>query len=189
MKKQLVLFTLLILVIFSLQSCCNKSEEIGRYELSDFEKSFIPYEKGQNITFLYSGNSKTFSCDVMSAGMFETGTVSEHCNENYYSYEFKTAELSSNIPRLYVSLQVTPVDFNPIMSIKINNTYFNFDITKEPDLDTAYILNAPFTKVYKIETSVNDENVIIPKQILYNKTFGILQIKFTDDETYDIQLQ
>ena len=191
MKKQIVLITFLIFTIsFSaLQSCCNKSSEAGRFELNGYEKSFIPYEKGQNVTFFYSGNSQTFLCDVLSVELFEARTVTEHCNENYYVYENKVAELSSKIPQLYISLKVTPVDFNPFMLIKINNTYFNVDITKEPDIDTVYIQDNPFTEVYKIEADVDNDNVIVPNRILFNKAYGILQIKLTNDETYDIKLQ
>ena len=190
MKKHKLLFPLFILIvsISALQSCCNKSTEIGRYKLSDTEKSFIPYEKGQNVMFFYSGNSETFSCDVMSLQVYETKTFSEHCNEDYYVYEFEVAELISNNPQLYLSLQVMPIDYNPNMSITINNTHFNFDITKAPDLDTVYIQGFPFTEVYKIKSGANNNDVIEPAQVLFNKEYGILQIKLTNDETYDIKL-
>ena len=190
MKKNIILFPLFIFIvsISTLQSCCNKSTEVGRYELSDIEKSFIPYEKGQSITFLYSENSQSFSCNVMSLDIFETKTFSEHCNEDYYVYEFEVAELISNNPQLYLSLQVMPIDYNPNMSITVNNTHFNFDITKAPDIDTVYIQGIPFTDVYKIKSEANDDNVIVPNQVLFNKTYGVLQIKLTNDETYDIKL-
>ncbi len=187
MRKILLIF-LFSGLLLNFSSCCKKSEEAGRYELSDFERSFIPYEKDQTVIFQNSENSEKLKFDVLTSFEKTARTVTENCDDDYYVYEYKVVELFHTIPpKTYLALQVMPVDYNPNMIITVNNTYFKLNIANaSPDLDTVIINDVVYTDVYKISNDKTNGGEVVPNEIFYNKENGILQINFSDSTSYKL---
>lgn len=180
MNKFLIIFS-----FFFLTHCCKDGIEINRYYLSDTEKTIIPYVDNQIIRFVHT-NGYEFDMNVIGVYTNMERTNTEHCGQNYTSFETKKVELESNIPELYISVSIMPLEFNPYMSININRMSYKKDISKELDIDTLIINSQMYTNIYKFETQILDTNIIYPKTILYNKDYGIIKIKMTNNEEYSI---
>ena len=176
---------LIILFLFTLTSCCKDSIEVNRYNLSDNEKEFIPYSDNQTIRFIHS-NGLQFNMNVTNIYTEFERTKTEHCGENYVSSEIKTAKLESEIPELMISVSITPKEFNPIMGIDINNSYLQKDLTNKADYDTLLINNNKYINVYVFENQISDTTIIYPYKVLYNRTYGIIQIIMTNNEKFTI---
>jgi len=183
MKK--IFVSLLIPLLFA-SSCCDKSEETGRFLLTDKEKGFIPYEKGDSILFVHSGGNN-FYMDVTHKYSNLTQTIAEHCGENYIVYEYLVAELSSITPQLYFALQVEPAEFNPLMKIEVNGYAFTLDVNSEATIDSVKFFGKKYVDVYSLETDMYDNPEIRPSRLLFNKEYGILQIKFTNNDSITIK--
>ena len=181
MNKYLIIF-----VFFIFSSCCKESIEVNRYNLSDEEKMFIPYLNNQTIPF-YHSNSFDFNVKVTNLDTEFLRTKTEHCGENYVSYEIKTAQLQSEIPELNISISITSKVFNPIISININNSFLQKDITDGPDFDTLSIDNMNYLDVYQIENNISDTTIIYPEKVFYNRTYGIIQIIMTNHDKFTIR--
>ncbi len=185
MKHHSLLWISLLFSVLFYSSCCNKSEESARYPLTEEDKSFVPYLKDQSITFQHSGGQQ-FIMSVFNADTAWSKTFVEHCNENYVSYEYKIAELYSTQPQFYLSLMVTPKEFDPGLLITVNNTNFRLETTSPPTVDSITIGENIFHDVYVITNKISDTTIIQPDTLLFNKAFGVLQIKMTNHENFSI---
>lgn len=177
---------LTIIVLLLLSSCCKEGIEVNRYILTDYEKESIPYLTNETIKFSHT-NGFEFDLTVTNRQAELRKTEIHHCGDNYSTYEILTVELISNIPELYINFEVVPKDFNPYMTILVNKYYFDLDITLEPDIDTLSINGNIFSNIYQADSHVSDSLVIIPKQILYNREVGIIQITMTNNEKFTIK--
>ncbi len=180
--------TLLITFLFSVlffSSCCNKSVESARYALTDEDKSFIPYQKDQTVLFEHSSGYQ-FELKAFNVSEAWSRTVTEHCNENYISYQFKVAELFSSQPELYFYIMVMPKEFISDMVIQINNDNFLLNTNEPPTIDSLQIGNNVFKDVYVMEKEISDTTIIQPKKVFYNKSYGIIKIKMTNNEFFNI---
>ena len=184
LKPRYIFLFSIALVLFSLSSCCNKATESAKYYLSDNEKSFIPYVKDQSVLFVHS-NGHEFEMNVFNVFTQMTRTFTEHCNEDYISYEYMVSEMSSMEPQLYISLMVTPEEYSPYLLITVNNDNFKLLTTTEPEIDSISIGGYTFTDVYELKNNIVDTTIIQPETVLYNKSYGVLQIKLTNDESFD----
>ncbi len=177
---------LLILTLFFVSSCCEESHEAARYLLTDKEKSFIPYDKGDSVKFIHSGGNE-IGFEVVNEYTYLDMTHTEHCGENYVSYEYKVAELFSVAPYLNLTLKVTPVQFYPFLEIKFNSYDFQINISLPPQMDSVKLGENTFYNVYKAESNMYDNPEIHPDRVLYNKQFGVLQINFTNNDSITIK--
>ncbi len=184
MKIKYLLTLSIFSLLISISSCCNKSTETAVYKLSDYDKSFIPYLPDQTVTFVHS-NGHQFNMTVTNVFTYSTRTFTEHCNDDYVTYEYMVSEMSSADPQLYISLMVTPQDYSPNLLITINNDHFNLPTDSEPEIDSISIGGFVYTDVYKMAKDINDTTIITPKEVLFNKTFGIIQIKLTNNEEFN----
>jgi len=175
--------TILILLITS--SCCKDSIEIARYYLTENEKEFIPYTENQKIKYKYS-NGFDFYMNVIDVKTEFKRTKTEHCGENYVSFESKTAYLQSDIPDFNISISIKPKEYCTDIGIMINNSYLQKDVSVKADFDTLIIDNNKYFNVYQFENHIIDTTIINPYKVLYNKTDGIIQIIMTDDEKFTI---
>jgi hypothetical protein len=114
-------------------------------------------------------------------------TEIEHCGDNYSTYESLIVELTSNVPELYIKMNIVPNEFNPQMTILLNGYYFDLDINSEPEIDTLVFNGNIFSNIYQMDSYASDTLVITPKQILYNKEVGIIQITLTNNEKITIK--
>ncbi|MDZ7775515.1 MAG: hypothetical protein U5L09_07895 [Bacteroidales bacterium] len=175
----------LIIFLFVVTACCKEGNETSKYLLTDFEKESIPYSENESVPFIHS-NGFEFDLTVTSRTTVLNKTETQHCGEDYSTYETLLAELSSDTPEFYINFEVVPVTFNPHMTIKINKYYFDLDIVSDPDFDTLTINEKEFGQVYMADSFTTDTTVIRPHRVLYNKEVGIIQISMTNNESYTI---
>ena len=177
---------LTIIVLLLLSSCCKDGIEVNKYTLTDYEKESIPYLTNETIKFSHT-NGFEFDLTVTSRQTELRKTEIHHCGDNYSTYETLTVELISNIPEFYINIEVVPNEFNPHMTISVNKYYFDLDITSEPEIDTLIVNGYILSNIYQMESYTSDTLVITPKQILYNKEVGIIQITMTNNEKITIK--
>jgi hypothetical protein len=176
--------TIIVLLIFS--SCCKDGVEVNNYTLTDYEKESIPYLANEIVKFRHT-NGFEFDLTVISRQTELRKTEIHHCGDNYSTYETLTVELISNIPELYINVNIVPKEINPHMTILVNKYYFDLDMTSEPDIDTLIANGDIFNNIYQMDSYTSDTLVITPKQVLYNKEVGIIQITMTDNEKITIK--
>jgi hypothetical protein len=182
-KKIFIL--LFVASIFVLSSCCKNAMEIGNYKLTDNQAAFIPYKTGESYNYMKSDSSEFFLY-VLSVQTETTRTFTDHCSDDYYVYEYKSAQLGSTDPKLSISLMVFPQEYNSLMSFQVNNTYFILDTKELPSIDTISINGIVYDSVYLLSREDSDPGTVNPKKIFYNKKVGILKIVFTNDEFYSL---
>lgn len=175
--------TAIILMIFS--SCCKEGVEINKFILSENEKESIPYLVSETTEFRYT-NGFEFHLRTISRQTTLKKTEIHHCGDNYSTYENLTVKLTSEFPELYITIDIFPKEFNPFVTISINKYDFTFDITSEPDIKTITINGEKFENLYQADYFTSDTLIIRPKQVLYNKEYGIIQIIMTDNEKFSI---
>lgn len=176
--------TLLILLFF-LSACCKEGNETSKYFLTDFEKEIVPYAEGDVIAFKHS-NGFEFNLKTTNRATELRRTPTEHCGEDYSSYETLLTELTSSTPELFINFKVLPVHYVPTMTIKINKYYFDIDLGSEPGYDSLTVDGKQYREVYQSESINSDTTIIRPQEILYNKESGIIQISMTNNESYTI---
>lgn len=176
---------LTIIVFLLLSSCCKEGIEINKYVLSENEKACIPYFNNETIGFSHT-NGFEFDLNVTSRRTELRKTDIHHCGDNYSTYEILTAELFSTIPELFINVEIAAKEFNPHMTISINKYNFIVDITSKPDIDTLTINGNKFNNIYQADYHTFDTLIIQPKQVLYNKEVGIIQIIMTNNETFTV---
>ena len=175
--------TVLILVLLS--SCCKEGVEVNRYLLTEIEKECIPYQNNETIRFIHS-NGYQFDFTVSNRHTRMERTEAHHCGENYSTYESLKVGLFSNTPELYVDLEMVSNAHNPFMTISINSYHFYLNISSAPDFDTLTINEKLYNNIYLGEFFNADSLTILPKEILYNKEYGIIQIEMTNEEKFTI---
>ena len=172
--------SLLIILLF-LTACCKDGTETSKYYLTDFEMGFIPYAEADDVAFRHSGGYE-FNLNTTKRSIEFRRTPTEHCGEDYSTYETLVAELQSNSPELYIHLE----HFFPVMSIEINNYYFDIDLSLEPDYDSLTVDGQAYHNVYHAESTTADSTIIRPQELYYNKESGIIQTLMTNHESYTI---
>lgn len=182
MKRHLIT----IIAFLLLSACCRDGVEKNKYVLTDDERGAIPYISNQTIKFKHT-NGFEFDLVVLSLKTELERSETKHCGDDYVTYEIYKVELRSNIPELYINLEVFPEVIDRFMSVSINrNSRFGFNVTSQPDMDTLTLNGNEFYNVYQADSYLSDSLTIRPKHILYNKEVGIIQITMSDNETYTI---
>jgi len=165
---------LIILILPAVLASCGK--EITRYDLTEAQKQIIPYEKGQVISFIDSGG-QTIDLTVR-----ENKTEWAFIND-YLMYRSKLVSLKSESSILSISLEINSEDRcfgkdHCSFKIGIYGEYFdlivdtkgNFFINSSMAFHDSLQING---KVYSDVVEKNEGS----KQLFYNKTYGILQVK------------
>ena len=177
---------LTVMILLFLSSCCKEGVEVNRYLLTDIEKETIPYLTNETIKFNHT-NGFEFDLTV-SVRQTELKTMEiRHCGDNYSTYESLTVNLLSNIPELFIKIEMCPNEcYPPLMTILNDKYYFGLNISSEPDIDTLTLNGKKYNDIYVGESFLADTLIIQPKQVLYNKKVGIIQIVLTNDEKFTI---
>jgi len=207
-KKILYLLHVLIAGWFA-SSCCDDPKILGKYALADTTLNVVPYKKGQEIKFKHSNGYEfkfTVSDRVSTWRKSNDDEVGFHSCD-YYLYEDNVTSLSSSYPKLEIKFSLTAQDttdhyIKPLsITIGKNNQtmidyhrwqllpsgYFNRILF----YDTLRVNQKLYRKVFQSEvwnyyTDIDTANLVTIKSILYNKEFGLLQIKMSNQETYTI---
>jgi hypothetical protein len=159
--------------------------ESNKYILSDSEKEFIPYAINETINFIHSEGFE-FNLNVINKNTEFRKTETDHCGDDYTSYEALNLELESSIPELYINVEINPNNLSPYLIISVNKNNFYINMRQNPDIETVTINGKEFYNVYQTESNIVDTSLITPKQILYNKEIGIIKITMTNNETFTI---
>lgn len=175
----------LLIIFLILNSCCPDSVELSKFILTDSEKESIPYITDQTVSFIHSNGFK-FDLYIINKNTEFRQTVREHCGDSFSTYEILTSELMSSIPELNINLEITPFEFDTHLWISVNQQDFYININQAPYFDKLTINGKEFYNVYKTDVPIIDSTIIKPKQLLYNKETGIIQISMTNNETYTI---
>lgn len=178
-------FSILFLFLV-LSSCCKDGVELEPYLLSDSEKVSIPYSPNETVPFIHT-NGFEFDLTVTGQQIEWRTTETEHCGDNWAKYETLIYDLNSTIPEFHIKLEVYPKEINRYISISINNkTNFGLYLPGEPDIDTLIINGNTYANIFKAESYWSDTLLINPKQILYAKEVGIIQITMSDSTQFTI---
>jgi hypothetical protein len=206
MKKSYLLFGFLA-VIFN--SCCDDPVEVNRYNFNNQELEILPYSLNQVVPFEHSNGYK-FDLKVTKNSLEwkEDHPFCEYgcCDAGYFSYQNKTVVLSSSYPALNIEFQMNAND-EPADQFQSNSLYIKINWNQNAQIlyDSLFEIQASQGKIFYDSLLINqkmyykviesdlitnystDSTVIEPKSILYNKAFGLLQIKISNNETYSIQ--
>lgn len=176
---------LIILLALLIGACCKKSKQTGTYTLSTFEQQCIPYVENTLVKFKHS-NGFEFDVKVDKRQSNFLKSEVQHCGDNYAIYESLSVLLSCSNPDLNINLEILPKNYRPIFTISINNYGFYINTDAVPTIDTLVINGKEYYNIYEINAQVMDSTVIRPRQVLYNKVNGIIQITMTHDEKFTI---
>lgn len=193
MKVKLIL---LLIMFLELSSCTDYDYvERDKYQLEAAKKQLIPYHKGQKINFIHSkGYAFDFTVvvDTITWGNNKFGF--ERTVKSYYdSFQKRTVKLVSDYPDFWITLNVSAESNQNKLHVMLNrfNAYIPFDENyklipnNEQKLHESILIN---NKIYKnvIELYFVTNSDGFNQSIFYNDQQGLLQIKYSDDETFSI---
>ena len=173
-----------LLSMLMLTSCCKDGVETARYLISDEEKEFNPYSIGDITHFKHSKGSRvTFKVEGINTELRFSET--EHCGDNFYAYEELLILLTGDIG-FDINITIQPVEFSDRLNIRIGNTDLIALTSSLPDFDSLDINGTIYKDVYLVESGEENPKTILPQSLIFNKEYGIIQFKMTNDETYTI---
>jgi hypothetical protein len=196
-----------LIILSAFPTCCNDDPvETEKISLSENEIQLIPYSLNQSVNFKHS-NGFTFNFIVQqdTYSWKSHSYCDECCGGEYTSYQEKFVTLVSEYPEFNISLSLNSLQYFEIerkfMDIKINrySTDLKYDGNSNFTCDNVIchdeiVVNG---KTYfnvlesELENNYNTNNSAItlyPQKILYNKEFGIIQIKISNNETYSLNI-
>jgi len=192
----LILFAVLI-------TSCNKPVYQNR-ELTDVDKSMIPYELGQTVSFVGAEGQPL----VLTVTEDTIRFVADRQMDNlYYKYSSRSVSLQSENLRIFLSV-------NSYNSYKSREGYNFINVSVNTNTETTWVYYAIYYdkegnfleqggnfiygskeingNVYydvvecKTDKGVNGQSVV-PTQFFYNKTYGILQINRDGENFFTLQ--
>jgi len=181
LKSLRLLFSLIILVLFF---SCDKSIETGRVYLTDFEKGFAPYYKGQKVGFAHS-NGYIFDFTVTQVDYsfgraFEVPrTYFDFSAGNYIAHQTKAIAMVSTYPKL--KLEITLGGLTTI------DDSIPRDVIKFIFTDSIKVLNIDLNGYYTtLKYFKNGEFVTHSDRLIYydsiiigtKKYFKVIESKF-----------
>ncbi len=173
-----------LLSTLMLTSCCKDGDETARYLISEEEKAFNPYSIGDINHFKHSkGSIVSFKVEGINTELRFSET--EHCGDNFYAYEELLVLLISDIG-FDINITIQPVEFSDQLSIRIGNTFLITSMSSSPDFDSLDINGTIYKDVYLAKSGEVNSKIILPQSLIFNKEYGIIQFKMTNDETYTI---
>ena len=197
----------LIMIVFLAWSCCDDPVEIARFELTESEKSLIPYNLGENHSFIHTNNFE-FDFKVIENKLewHEHHDFCEWfcCGKEYFSYQTKKVILKSDYPIMEIAMILGGNDWGDYypgtLNFTLNNGYstafaynnFGFicdSISKTEHFDSLLVGNLYYHNVYKKHFEFwegTDTSALAPSYLLFNE-IGLLQIYFNNDESFTIK--
>ena len=178
---------LLLISLLFLSSCCREGLETDKFLLTTSDVELIPYILGNSISYTHS-NGLEFNIDVSDKNTQMQQTDIEHCGDPYTTFESLHVKLQSSIPALQIEFEKKSNNFDPLMWVYVNGYGFSLDLNQVPDLDTLTLNGTQYSDLYSADAYLVDSLIICPKQLFYNKEFGLLQLIMTNDEKVTIKL-
>lgn len=193
-----------LIILSAFPTCCNDDAvEAEKISLSESEVQLIPYSLNQSINFKHS-NGFTFNFIVTqdTYNWNSDNYCDECCGGEYTSYQERFVSLESKYPEFNISLSLNSLQYfeieGKIMDVKINRYNFNLEyddnskfICENVICHNEIVINdKTYFNVIESELENNyDTNssiTLYPQIIFYNKNFGIIQIKMSNNETYSL---
>lgn len=175
--KTKILITLALPIIFA-SSCCILVGD-SYYELTEAEKQLIPYELGQIISFINS-EGKTFDAEITYFKIYQQETDNSGFCTSYEYIDYKMVRLTSESTDFEIALSVNGQDhrisigmISPLRFVLYSMYNKNGKFDDQYTHDSLEINN----RVYYDVLEQNKADI----QVLYNKTYGILQINKDGD--------
>lgn len=193
-----------LIILSAFPTCCNDAAvETEKISLSESEVQLIPYSLNQSINFQHS-NGFTFNFVVTqdNYNWNSDNYCDECCGGEYTSYQERFVSLESEYPEFNISLSLNSLQYFEIegkfMDVKINryNSNLEYDdnskfICENVICHNEIVINGKsyFNVIESgLENNYDDDSSInlYPQKLLYNKNFGIIQIKMSNNETYSL---
>jgi len=140
MKKKLLIFTLLALLIFGLTACGKNSIDLNKYLIEERDNLFIANDNIYNVTFSSGMRENNYNLDGIVNDKVEFGVLTLMRNDanplanDTYEYivtineeEFKGIMEKSPIDNSYAVDIEKKVEDNAIINVKINFTGYKFN--------------------------------------------------------------
>ena len=201
----------LIAICLFLIACCDEPPiEVGKYSLSNQQRSLLPYEKEDEVNFVHSNGYefkiKTVENEVKMESFYDFCEWT-CCGSEYTSYEVQKTILESNYPNLSIEFDIEATALErEIKELRVSLSYGVYSIINYSDTegftcndeqntkchDSLLINDTYFYNVVEcyIDTfdEIDDEKIIRPTMLLLNSESGLLKIKMSNDESYSIDI-
>ncbi|RYD78248.1 MAG: hypothetical protein EOP53_11530 [Sphingobacteriales bacterium] len=183
-------------------SCCPK-DEIVSYKLTPGDSAFVPYQKGQQLTFKHSaGSNVQFTVNgrlkaVDKESGHEEGIT--FCRKyTYYYYDREEIVMLSTNPSIKLQIEIFPKQdtFPPSLRISTLSNIFRlqnladacFPHVEKQCFDSIKLLNHTYYNAIQItpDSSNFTPGYLRAKSIIFNKNDGILQILMSNNESYTL---
>ncbi len=174
---------LIVIMLFTLASCCDDPVLDNKYTLTDEEKEYVTYVVSDTMTYTYSNGFEFDMRVILKENIFiREDEEHRYCSKSYFIYESQLIRIASNVPQFQFDIELNAEVNYPFVKISIND--YAFPIYREllPEFDTISINGNLFKNVYSIGANYSDTMNIIPSGLLYSKEDGIIQITMSDNE-------
>ena len=192
MKNLIYLSTLLLFISScSKDPCSSYQTKTYNYLLSDSTKAQIPFKGKDTLTYISNKGDTAFLFGTEKFNYIDSKKIdrsgSPDCPQiDNYNYEVVIVIYNGNNPNLFSVFYKLPVD-------NWNDEKTIFNINYEPEFKTS---SSFFNNTLSYITPINIGSQIIngrtvdrkdgTASFVYNKTYGILQIKMNDSLTYNL---
>ncbi len=206
----------ILFLIFSFSCKCPKPVETARLAISDEQQNLLPYFNSETVKFVHSaGHVINFKVNRKTSWKKETQPMYDCffcCPQNYTSVEIDSIVLKSTAYP-YISMQfiISRNQYSNSCSIYFNFNYnhytaipydtvnidfkdtanFNFmDSSKIIFFDTIEINTKKYYNALEIKLehfNTDTKLDLMPKSIILNKAFGLIQIKLDNNEYFVLQ--
>ncbi len=176
---------------------------IAEYPLSDTIASLVPYQPQEKIIFLSdSGQRLVFKVqrkrEWVEKNLYDNCGLAPARNIEYIRYEYDQTNLVSSYPAVNIEITLYPkglyYDSLAVMHVKINTIYswqllYDTDFVENENTtlyDSIIFWGNTFHHVVESEISNTwlDSSAVYFDKIFYNKTWGIINLKMTDNEEF-----
>lgn len=203
MKKIIALIPV-SMVFFIFSGCCKKPVELGKYNLNEEVKKYLPYSSNQTFEMIHSnGNVSTLIVtEFNKSWLKEQDHFMTFCEQDYFLYENYDVAISCDYPfmnmdfNLYANIYTEEFTMNFCMN---HNHNITFDIDKNGEYildstiiyyDTIILAEKEYYDVIEknFDTYVyNSVDTSIFYSAFFNKKYGLIQIKTSENETYTLK--
>lgn len=191
MKKLIYLSTLILTFYSCSKPCPDYQSKTYNYLLSDSTKAQIPFIGKDTLTYISNKGDTAFLFGTEKFNYIDSKKVnrsgSPDCPQiDNYNYEVVSVRYEGNNPNLFSIFYSSNVDYNKQEN---TNTIIN-DISEYYGYTFNYNNTLSYTTPITIGNQIINGRNIDRKDgkpsFVYNKVYGILQIKMNDSLTYTL---
>jgi len=196
LKKTSSLLNVFLIAII-IAGCCNEEPVEEAKLLSDSEKQLIPYQLNETISFKYSEGYEFEFTVIERSSEYRMNGDNHLCPKIYVSREVEDTILKGNYPRIDIKFSQLVNDGKIYLSINSQFLVIEYDSaaniiesSEQKLLESIEVNNKTYYSVldkeFYVPSNVDSVNGLYFKSILYNKQYGLIQLKTSKNETYSI---